>query len=217
VLTVACLNHGDSLPGSRKDALRLSRGRYFTGVACSRGHVVARYTASGHCTACASPEAVKRTRAWRLANPDRARSLAKEYSERPATIAKRRAAARTPTYREKKKLARRERVKLLPWIAILSQARVRSTRKKIPYELSSAWAKARWTGRCELTNEPFRYSAGRSNPYSPSIDRIDSSKGYTESNSRFILWSLNQFRGRHSDLEMFDVARLLLKAEGACR
>jgi hypothetical protein len=37
-------------------------------------------------------------------------------------------------------------------------------------------------GICEATGIPFGFSSMNYNPYSPSIDRIDSNKGYTEDN-----------------------------------
>lgn len=48
-------------------------------------------------------------------------------------------------------------------------------------------------GKCELTGIEFAYSdkIGRRNPYTPSIDRIDSNKGYTTDNCQMILAWLN--------------------------
>lgn len=44
-------------------------------------------------------------------------------------------------------------------------------------------------GKCEMTGLPFDLNGG---PYGPSIDRIDSKKGYTEDNCRVIVWWLNR-------------------------
>jgi hypothetical protein len=60
--------------------------------------------------------------------------------------------------------------------------------------ISLEWLEPRLVrGVCELTGIPFDFSRcekGRG-PYSPSVDRIDSSKGYEPSNCRVILWALN--------------------------
>jgi hypothetical protein len=148
---------------------------------------------------------------WKIKNPERYRAHQAAWRERSRTVL---AAARSrPEYKERKRIARRRRVTEAPWINILSQARVRSKRKGLDYGLSSSWAKARWTGRCEITGAEFRISRGAPNPYSPSIDRIDSSKGYTPENCRFILWAINQFKGAHSDAAMLEIARLLVSGQ----
>lgn len=49
-------------------------------------------------------------------------------------------------------------------------------------------------GHCEITGIPFVFETrlnGHRNPYSPSLDRKDSTKGYTKENCRIILWALN--------------------------
>ncbi len=49
-------------------------------------------------------------------------------------------------------------------------------------------------GTCDLTGLPFEPDPGvlkRRSPYTPSIDRIDSSKPYTKKNFRVVLWAIN--------------------------
>lgn len=47
-------------------------------------------------------------------------------------------------------------------------------------------------GVCELTGLPFELKAARVRRWnSPSIDRIDATKGYTHDNVRFVLWAMN--------------------------
>ena len=49
-------------------------------------------------------------------------------------------------------------------------------------------------GVCSLTGLPFSYDRvepGRRNPYAPSIDRIDSSGGYTPDNIRVVCFAIN--------------------------
>jgi hypothetical protein len=55
-------------------------------------------------------------------------------------------------------------------------------------------------------------AAGKSGvrPYSPSIDRINPLKGYTQDNSRWVLTAVNSFKGEMSDAEMLTIARALV-------
>lgn len=49
-------------------------------------------------------------------------------------------------------------------------------------------------GRCEMTGIPFAVGFGsrkNKNFYNPSIDRIDSTNGYTRDNTRLVLYGLN--------------------------
>lgn len=50
--------------------------------------------------------------------------------------------------------------------------------------------------RCEITGKAFHFDNPR-HPLTMSIDRIDSSKPYTEDNIRFVCWWLNCAMGSH--------------------
>lgn len=72
---------------------------------------------------------------------------------------------------------------------LIRAARQRAKKAGLPMELDLEWAVERMV-RCELSGLPFNEDPGR-HPRSRSIDRIDSSKGYTKDNSRMICWALN--------------------------
>lgn len=62
-------------------------------------------------------------------------------------------------------------------------------------------------GYCEVTKIPFVLGSvkdGAKKPFSPSIDRIDSSKGYCKENIRLVLWQVNLMKGELSDDELLD-------------
>lgn len=77
--------------------------------------------------------------------------------------------------------------------SMLSAARLRSRKKNVEYSLDKEWLIAKLErGICEITGLPFVFeTSGNRNPYTPSIDRKDSTKGYTKENCRVILWALN--------------------------
>lgn len=100
------------------------------------------------------------------------------------------------------------------WIDLLKYAADRAEVRGIAFDLTREWAEARWTGHCEMTGIPFQSQLGKGKhgPLSPSIDKIDQSKGYTQSNCRFILMAVNSFRGSGSDAQMYVIAEALLEA-----
>jgi 5-methylcytosine-specific restriction endonuclease McrA len=63
---------------ARKDALALGLKRYFTGVACCRGHVAERRTSTGQCLLC-EPKKTPRRRGDRTRTLQNARIRAREY------------------------------------------------------------------------------------------------------------------------------------------
>ena len=73
---------------------------------------------------------------------------------------------------------------------LLSSCRGRARRNKLEFDLTKKWILERLRGNCELTGIEFNFEEARG-PKAPSVDRIDSTKGYTKDNCRVILWSLN--------------------------
>lgn len=63
-------------------------------------------------------------------------------------------------------------------------------------------------GKCEVTGIAFDYDNKFNtckNPLSPSIDRVDSNKGYSKDNVRIVLWQYNLMRGELTDDQLFDI------------
>jgi hypothetical protein len=69
------------------------------------------------------------------------------------------------------------------------------------------------SGVCSLTGIPFCYEphSFRQNPRSPSLDKIDSSKGYTIENVRVVLWLVNAALQQCSDSEALPILEALVK------
>jgi hypothetical protein len=75
--------------------------------------------------------------------------------------------------------------------SILWRAELRARKKGIAFELTEDWLQPRLdAGKCELTGLQLT-AKGVLAPLMPSIDRKDSSKGYTPDNCRVICWALN--------------------------
>jgi hypothetical protein len=80
---------------------------------------------------------------------------------------------------------------------MLRQLRYRSAGLQREFDLSQEWLIAeleRCDYRCTLTGIPFQadhVDGKRTNPFAPSIDRIDNARGYTPDNVRLVLVSVN--------------------------
>ena len=133
-----------------------------------------------------------------------------------ARVRKRRA-EKPDWYREHEPLYQKTyRTKVLstrPWRYMLRSRRDDAERKQIPFDLTDEWAAARWTNRCEITGLEFRPNTKPGpHPFSASLDRINPAFGYTQSNSRFILFGCNAIKGVGTDWDMLEIARAIIKA-----
>jgi len=69
-------------------------------------------------------------------------------------------------------------------------------------------------GRCQLTDLPFDFmptDKTSKNPYAPSLDRIDSQKGYTKENCRIVLSMVNFALGEDDDETALPILKALVK------
>jgi len=98
-------------------------------------------------------------------------------------------------------------------IQLTTMARVRAREYKLPFNITSKHVYEKLSlGVCELTKLHFQYHRdGKTNPCSPSIDRIVPKKGYVKGNIRLIVWALNAFKNRFSDEEIYPVAKAFIK------
>ena len=93
------------------------------------------------------------------------------------------------------------------YLLLITNARKRAVHKGEVFELDHNWTVEQLeknNGRCSVTGvllEFDRASTSRSMacPWAPSIDRIDSSIGYTQENSRLVCWAYNLAKGTWTD------------------
>lgn len=95
---------------------------------------------------------------------------------------------------------------------MLANARGRSKRKDRPYDLDIHFdelQKRLDKGVCEVTSIPFNLDNDQGFAWdSPSLDRIDATKGYTYDNTRIVIYALNAAFGSWGE----DVFRTIAEA-----
>ena len=83
---------------------------------------------------------------------------------------------------------------------LVATARRRAQKKGLPFDLTVGWALEQYSlqaGRCKVTGLLFDLSCNRGrgaykiNPRSPSLDRVDSGKGYTRDNVELVCSHIN--------------------------
>lgn len=137
---------------------------------------------------------------WRRKNPEKAKEIRLRSNMKTRDTTKR--------YNEYYKYKK-------PWVSLLLAAKRRCKKSGLIFELTNEWGENSWTGFCGLTG--FRFNLEYSDKpgwkyLSPSIDRIDNSKGYSPDNCRFILNCINCFKGSMTDRQMMEIAEALCNA-----
>jgi len=79
----------------------------------------------------------------------------------------------------------------------LKRYKKRASKKGIKFKLTEKWLLEELKiGKCAVTGIPFKLKPKNStlNSYLPSIDRIDSNKGYTEDNCQLVIIGYNNLK-----------------------
>ena len=98
---------------------------------------------------------------------------------------------------------------------LIADARKADARKqKFEINISADWIEEKLKkGTCELTGLPFDFYPSKNtyfNKYAPSLDRIDSGKGYTTDNVRVVLCAVNIALGQFTDEEMLPILKAMI-------
>lgn len=99
---------------------------------------------------------------------------------------------------------------------LLNNARARAKRNNIDCTISQEWIIERLErGRCEMTDLPLviEINGGKghkNNSFAPSLDKIDTTKGYTPDNVRLVCWIYNRARGAFPDSDLLTMAKALV-------
>jgi len=122
---------------------------------------------------------------------------------------------RRKAYPEKQRQAYLNSHAKKPWVSLISAAAFRARKKGVLHELTEAWGAATYTGFCALTGIQFVLATRTGNrrgpsAYSPSIDRIIPSLGYTPGNCRFVLHCINSGKMDLTDESFRQIMQALL-------
>ena len=102
-------------------------------------------------------------------------------------------------------------------VKLYAAANQRAKRCGSPITIDTEWVEGRlMTGHCEVTGLPFTMEPdnGRTSPLSPSLDRIDSSKGYTRDNVQVVVWIYNNAKSHWGVGALHTLARALVQQIG---
>ena len=104
-----------------------------------------------------------------------------------------------------------------PESRLLANAKNRSAAKGWDFDLTKEWAISKLAkGRCEVTGIPFDFARGTTNehnPFRPSIDRRDTSLGYTQANCQMVVGIYNQAKGTWSHNDVLRLAKALMEGQ----
>lgn len=119
--------------------------------------------------------------AWRLCNTCKSINNASYHANR----------ANKKTHRQ---LCKADPVRIL-YHRCKSRERHNRRRRFVGFSLTLAYLRKLWHhqgGKCAVTGLPFDVSfENPKNPFAPSLDRMDSNKGYEPDNVVFVLWGVN--------------------------
>lgn len=94
---------------------------------------------------------------------------------------------------------------------IYRACRARAEKKGIEFALTVEWIAERIrAGVCEATGLPIRLDGVGRGPWSPSVDRVDSTKGYTPDNCQVTVWAFNAAKSDFTMDDLMAVARALV-------
>jgi len=100
---------------------------------------------------------------------------------------------------------------------LYNAAKQRSKTKNLSFSITKEWIKEKLLeGKCEATGIGFKLTKcgegkEKTNPYAPSIDRVDSSKGYTLDNCQMTILAFNKFKSDTLEHDIIEIAEKILE------
>ena len=137
----------------------------------------------------------------------------KKYQQRPEVKAKVKAYNQRPEVIARRKKYMRDRVNSSTYNFVRKKIwhqKSNAKRRGIVWELDddAIARKILRQGRCNLSGQNFIYkqgTKGNRNIYAPSIDRIDSRKGYVPGNIMIVCWAVNCMK---NDMSLYQFKRM---------
>ena len=90
---------------------------------------------------------------------------------------------------------------------ILRNARLRAQSRGLDFNID--YSDIEMPENCPVLGTKISYGGGRQNENSPSLDRIDSSKGYVKGNVRVISWRANRIKSDATLAELESIVRYI--------
>ena len=144
----------------------------------------------------ARPEVLKRRKEYnaRPENRERKNAYMKEYYTRPEVT------ERVKKYNKNRNASLQGR---------LDDAKSRSKKKNLEFNITLEYLESIYPddSLCPLLNIPLDWNAPSKHPSTPSIDRIDSSKGYIKGNVQWVSWRANRLMSDATPDELLMVAQ----------
>jgi hypothetical protein len=96
-----------------------------------------------------------------------------------------------------------------------SSARKAARRKGLPFSITRKWIEEKLCGWCEVSGISFDMETKPygTNPFSPSLDRTDSIKGYTPDNVKLVVWMYNAAKSANQHGDVMKLAKALVGNE----
>lgn len=102
-----------------------------------------------------------------------------------------------------------------PHIILWRNAKLRAKRRGIEFHITQEDIKEIFPNECPVYNKPFVYgSKGAPNDWAPTLDRIDSTKGYVRDNIAVISYRANTIKNRGSVDDLKRILTWLEKQNG---
>ena len=88
----------------------------------------------------------------------------------------------------------------------LEHTKKRAKQRNLSFDLTKEWLQSKLNKNiCEATGLQLNHNKDPFiNPYYPVIDRIDSTKGYTQDNCQIVCWMFNNAKADHP-VEVFEI------------
>jgi len=101
-------------------------------------------------------------------------------------------------------------------VTLVSNARRRSKKRNVKMELTIEWVDEQLKkGACQITGIPFNLEATTEHHTrrwdAPSLDRIDKTKPYNETNTRVVLWAVNCALSEYGTEVMLPILKAMIK------
>lgn len=186
---------------TREQAKEQGLIRFFTGTPCKRGHVCERHTKSGSCIECSNARSAEWNKqneygkGYRATNAEKVTETNKAWRDRNLDR------VRQYSLTESARIASQ-----------LNQAKRRAAAHGWDFNLTKQDIVIPDT--CPVLGIPLLRTDGRLNDSSPTIDRIDSTRGYTVDNIRVISWRANRLKSDATIEELQQILKYMESANG---